>query len=247
MHLDNRIVVATPEGIELEVVLAGLGSRFVARLIDTSIQLVIILVLSLGGYVASGGSWDGYVVAGVVVLSFLVMFAYDVPFEVLNAGRTPGKNTLGLRVIGRNGEPIDFVTSSVRNLLRIIDFLPLFYLVGSIAIVASQHDQRLGDHAAGTLVARERFSGQSIDLQPAAPVSVPLEQVLTWDVSSVDADEIQVLRHFLDRRLAIPWPIRSYFAQQLLERFWPKVPGLPMNVHPEYILEGIVVAKQGHA
>jgi uncharacterized RDD family membrane protein YckC len=247
VHLDNRIVVATPEGIELEVVLAGLGSRFVARLIDTSIQLVIILVLSLGGYVASGGSWDGYVVAGVVILSFLVMFAYDVPFEVLNAGRTPGKNALGLRVIGHNGEPIDFVTSAVRNLLRIIDFLPLFYLVGSVAIVASQHDQRLGDHAAGTLVARERFSGKTTDLQPVAAVSVPLEQVLTWDVSSVDADEVRVLRHFLDRRLALPWPIRSYFAQQLLERFWPKVPGLPMNVHPEYILEGIVVAKQGRA
>ena len=82
---------------------------------------------------------------------------------MLNGGRTPGKNALGIRVVGRNGEPIDFVTSAVRNMLRIIDFLPLFYLVGSIAIVATQHDQRLGDLAAGTLVVRERFRGQSID------------------------------------------------------------------------------------
>ena len=58
-------------------------------------------------------------------------------------------------------------------------------------------------------------------------MSVPLEQVLTWDVSAVDAEEIRVLRHFLDRRLVLPWPIRSYFAGQLLERFWPRFRGCP--------------------
>jgi uncharacterized RDD family membrane protein YckC len=246
VHLDSRIVVATPEGITLELVLAGLGSRFVARLIDSLIQMGIILALTFGAFVFGGSEWDGYVVATVVVLSFLVMFAYDVPFEVL-AGRTPGKSALGLRVVGRNGEAIDFMTSAVRNLLRIVDFLPAFYLVGSITIVATRHEQRLGDLAAGTYVVRERFGGKSADLQPVAPVSVPLEQVMAWDVTAVDADELRVLRHFLDRRLALPWPIRSYFAGQLLERFWPKVPGLPVNVHPEYILEGIVVAKQGRA
>ncbi len=246
MHLDNRLVVATPEGIELDVVLAGLGSRFVARLIDSSIQLAIIFLLTFGGFIAGGGEWDGYVIATVSVLAFGVMFAYDVPFEVLNNGKTPGKSALGLRVIGRNGEPVDFVTSAVRNLLRIVDFLPLFYLVGSVAIVWSQQDQRLGDMAAGTHVARERFGGRNV-AEPVAPVSVPLEQVLTWDVSAVDDEEIRVLRHFLDRRLVLPWPIRSYFAGQLLTRFWAKVPGLPMNAHPEYILEGIVVAKQARA
>jgi uncharacterized RDD family membrane protein YckC len=240
-------MVATPEGIELEVVLAGLGSRFIARIIDTSIQLVVILALTFGAALLTGGLGSGWIVALVVILDFLVLFAYDIPFETMNAGRTPGKAALGLRVVGRNSEPIDFVTSSVRNLLRIVDFLPIFYLVGSIAIVSTSESQRLGDLAAGTHVARERFGGKSIDLQPGAPVSVPLEQVMAWDVSAVDAEELQVLRHFLDRRLALPWPIRSYFAGQLLERFWPKVPGLPMNVHPEYILEGIVVAKQGRA
>jgi uncharacterized RDD family membrane protein YckC len=246
VDLDNRIVVATPEGIELEVVLAGLGSRFLARLIDTFIQLVIIFVLSIGAFAVDGGNWSGYLIAGFVVLTFLAIFAYDVPFEVLNAGRTPGKAALKLRVIGRNGEPIDFVTSCVRNLLRIVDFLPVFYLVGSVTIVSSQHDQRLGDFAAGTYVAREQF-GRASDRQVAPPVTVPLDQVLGWDVSSVSPAELRVVRHFLDRRLALEWPIRSYYAQQLLNRFWPKVPGLPVNAHPEYILEGIVVAKQGRA
>jgi hypothetical protein len=70
---------------------------------------------------------------------------------------------------------------------------------------------------------------------------------MTWDVSAVGSEELRVLRLFLDRRLALPWPIRSYFAGELLQRFWPKVPGLPTNAHPEYILEGIVVAKQARA
>jgi uncharacterized RDD family membrane protein YckC len=246
VRLDNRIAVSTPEGIELDVVLAGLGSRFIARLIDSSIQLAIILALTFGALVVGSGDWNGFVVGGVVALTFLVVFFYDVPFEVL-AGRTPGKAALGLRVIRRDGGGIDFLTSAVRNLVRIVDFLPIFYLVGSVTIIASQHGQRLGDLAAGTFVSRERFGGRALDQQVAAPVSVPLDQVLGWDVSAVDANELEVLRHFLDRRLTLTWPIRSYFADQLVQRFWPKVPGLPANVHPEYILEGIVVAKQGRA
>jgi uncharacterized RDD family membrane protein YckC len=247
VHLDTRIVVATPEGVTLELVLAGLGSRFCARLIDTLIQTVIILALSFGAFLFNDSTWDGYVTAVAVVLGFLVLVAYDVPFETLADGRTPGKSALGIRVVNRDGAGIDFVTSAVRNLLRIVDFLPVFYLVGSITIVTSGHGQRLGDLAAGTFVARERFGGRTVDREPIAFVSVPLEQVISWDVSAVDAEELRVVRHFLDRRLALPWPIRSYFAGQLLQRFWPKVPGLPMNVHPEYILEGIVVAKQGRA
>jgi uncharacterized RDD family membrane protein YckC len=247
VHLDSRIVVATPEGIELEVVLAGLGSRFVARLIDSLIQLAVILALTIGAAALTGGDANGWAVAIVVVLVFLVLFAYDIPFETLAAGQTPGKRAFGLRVVSRNGAPIDFVTSSVRNLLRIVDFLPIFYVVGSASIVATGECQRLGDLAAGTHVTRERFGGRGGERQPAAPMSVPLEQVLQWDVSAVDAEELRVLRHFLDRRLSLPWPIRSYFAGELVQRFWPKIPGLPVNAHPEYILEGIVVAKQARA
>jgi uncharacterized RDD family membrane protein YckC len=246
VDLDSRIAVATPEGVTMELVLAGLGSRFVARLLDTLIQMGVILALIVGGY-ALGSEWNGYVLAVVGVLSFLALFAYDIPFETLGGGRTPGKRALGLRVVGRAGEPIDFVTSAVRNLVRIVDFLPAFYVIGAVAIVVSEHSQRLGDLAAGTFVARERFGGRTSGPEPIAAVSVPLEQVLAWDVSGIDSDELHVVRHFLDRRLALPWPVRSYFAGELVSRVWPKVPGLPANVHPEYILEGIVVAKQGRA
>ena len=244
MDLDTRIVVATPEGVTIDVVLAGLGSRFIARLLDTLVQLGIILALSIPAAVFT--QWSGFAVAGFIVMVFLVMFFYDVPFEVWGGGRTLGKRALGIRVVGTNGEPIDFISSTVRNTLRIVDFLPVFYLVGSISIVATRHAQRLGDLAGGTVVMRDRFSSKAtVTFSP--PLTVPATQVAAWDVSAVGADDVRILRHFLDRRLSLPWNVRSYFAVELVHRFWEKVPGLPQSAHPEYILEGIVVAKQSRA
>ena len=147
MQLDDRVTIATPEGVTLELVLAGLGSRFLARLLDTVIQGAIIIALAMG---AAFTGAPGLVLASVFVLIFLVVFAYDVAFETAQqrahdrqaGGRDPRRRRQ------RRADP--FLASSIRNIVRIVDFLPVFYLVGSISIVATQHDQRLGDLAAGT-------------------------------------------------------------------------------------------------
>ena len=62
-------------------------------------------------------------------------------------------------MVGREGEPIGFVTSAIRNIMRIVDFLPVFYAVGVVSIVSTGSDQRLGDLTAGTMVVRDRFPG----------------------------------------------------------------------------------------
>jgi uncharacterized RDD family membrane protein YckC len=242
VQLDERVTIATPEGVTIDLVLAGLGSRFIARLLDSLIQAVVIIALWLAVF---GADAPGSVRAVVVVITFLVMLAYDVPFEVLNQGRTPGKAAAGIRVVGSDGEPVRFVASAIRNILRLVDFLPAFYLVGSTAIVASAHDQRLGDMAAGTIVSRDRFPGVRSTL--AAPITVPADAVTAWDVSGVEADELQVVRHFLDRRLSLEWPVRTYYANSIASRLSGKIAGAPYGVHPEYLLEGIVVAKQGRS
>jgi uncharacterized RDD family membrane protein YckC len=238
VQLDDRITIATPEGVAIEMVLAGLGSRFLARLLDSVIQLLIIIALAvvLG---VTGSSGIG--IAFFVIMVFLVVFAYDVVLETLNNGRTVGKMAAGIRVVGLMGEPVRFVTSSVRNIARIADFLPVFYLVGTISIVATQHDQRLGDLAGGTVVVRDRFPGLA---QLPAPITVTPAAVATWDVSAIRPDEVQAIRQFLDRRLSLRWPARSYFALDLVNRVGPRVVGIPPNSHPEFVLEGIVVAKQ---
>ena len=92
---------------------------------------------------------------------FLIVFAYDIAFETLNHGRTIGKQAAGIRVVGQTGEPVRFLASAVRNIARILDFLPVFYLIGTISIIATARDQRVGDLAAGTLVMRDRFPGMA--------------------------------------------------------------------------------------
>ena len=238
MQLDDRITIATPEGVAIDVVLAGLGSRFLARLLDSVIQILAIIALAVMIGAADG---SGIVRAVVIVLIFLVVFVYDVAFEVLNHGRTPGKLAAGIRVVGDAGEPVRFLASAIRNIVRLVDFLPVFYLVGSISIVATRHDQRLGDLAAGTVVARDRFPGLA---HAAAPITVTPDLVATWDVSAIRPEEVHAVRQFLDRRLSLRWPARSYFAVDLANRLAPRVVGVPPNSHPEYVLEGIVVAKQ---
>ncbi len=242
MLLDDRVTIATPEGVSLDLVLAGVGSRFIARLLDTVIQVAIIFALGLGIYATSA---PGAVRALARVLLFLVIFGYDVPFEVLNRGRTIGKVAAGIRVVGDLGEPVHFFTSAIRTILRIVDFLPIFYIVGVISIVATRNDQRLGDLAAGTIVVRDRFPG--VAKAVGAPATVPVEAVATWDVSAIGPDDLATIHQFLDRRLALPLPVRSHFAGQLAARVAPMVAGVPYGAHPEYLLEGVVVAKQARS
>ena len=162
MHLDDRVTIATPEGVTLELVLAGLGSRFLARLLDSVIQVAIILALSFGAYVVDRERVrrrDRDHRRPV----FLVLFAYDVPFEVLTGGRTVGKLAAGIRVVGRDGEPVGFLASAMRNISASSTSCPCSISSASISIVATQHSQRLGDLAGGTLVVRDRFGGRALD------------------------------------------------------------------------------------
>ena len=239
MLLDDRVTIATPEGVSLELVLAGVGSRFVARLLDTLIQGTIILALGIVVYVVPS---PGIVRAIARILVFVVLFGYDIPFEVLKDGRTIGKSAAGIRVVGARGEPVSFLASAIRNIMRLFDFLPLLYVIGVVSIVASHDDQRLGDLAAGTVVVRDRFPG--LAAMRSAPVTVPAYSVASWDVSAVDAAELATIQRFLDRRLDMAPHVRGYFAARLAADVAPKVTGAPYGAHPEYLLEGVVVAKQ---
>jgi uncharacterized RDD family membrane protein YckC len=221
----------------------------VARLIDALIQGVIIFALAIVATAASLFSGGGWVLAGLIVIEFAVIFIYDVLFETLNSGRTPGKRAAGIRVVGLRGQPVDFRASAVRNAIRILELI-LLYIPSIISIIVTSRDQRLGDLAAGTVVIRETFGGVGASNPLAhrpAPLTVPVEAVTGWDVSAVTPDEVLAIRTFLDRRTALPWHIRSYLASELLNRIAPKVTGLPDSAHPEYILEGIVIAKHARS
>src|SRR5580765_360174 len=138
MEYEDRLTIPTPEGVELTLTLAGAASRFVAALIDLAIQVALLIALAV---LLTAGGGGGVLIAVWAILSFLVIFGYDVAFEVLNSGRTPGKQMNGLRVVRLGGYPVNFLTSAIRNAIRPIDFLPGGYPIGASLIIATPKNQ----------------------------------------------------------------------------------------------------------
>jgi uncharacterized RDD family membrane protein YckC len=243
---EDRISIPTPEGVEMELILAGLGSRLVAALLDAMIVASVVFALWVVGLVAAAPTDGGGVLAAVLIVStFVVLFGYDVAFETLASGRTPGKRAAGLRVVRQGGEPPGFVAAAVRNLLRLVDLLPGFYAIGVVSILFSPRNQRLGDLAAGTLVVRERRPGRSVYL--AAPEAAAADRFAAWDVSAITSYELVTVRRFLERRFELQPHARTQVARDLAERLRPKVIGAPEDTHPEEFLEGLAVAKASRA
>jgi uncharacterized RDD family membrane protein YckC len=225
VQYEDRMTIETPEGVSVTVPLAGVGSRFVAATIDLAIQATIIIVAAVVflGYGAGGGAGPG--IFSIVV--FLAFFVYDVAFEVLSGGRTPGKRWTGLRVVRAGGQPVNFVTSAIRNLIRPLDFLPSAYLVGIVSILATKRNQRLGDLAAGTVVARAPRKSTRPTLPPMAPAPVELPaSLVAWDVSAITTSDIATVRSFLERRASLEWGARAELARTMATRLRPRVGGL---------------------
>ena len=243
MDLEERVILTTPEGLTVELALAGPGSRFAAALLDWLVRGVVFVALMIVGSVST---------AVAILGGFVVLFGYDVVFEVAAGGRTPGKRWTGLRVVDAAGGPVRLIPSAIRNLLRLVDFLPAFYLVAIVTIVASRRNQRLGDIVAGTLVVRERTSGPiaatgraDVSSWAPAPARETAGGAPGWDVASVTAEELATVRRFLERRADLLPEARSRLAQELATRLRPKVSSPLAGGHPEEFLEGLVAAKDG--
>lgn len=127
----------------------GVFRRFVATIVDSILYFVVAWGLA-GTFGEIGG--DGFSLEGTpAMLLSLAFTAYYVVCEGA-FGATLGKLVLGIRVVNREGRAPGIGPALVRNLLRIIDFLPFAYVVGIVAILASKTKQRLGDRVAGTYV-----------------------------------------------------------------------------------------------
>jgi uncharacterized RDD family membrane protein YckC len=218
VEIDDRLRIETPEGVDLEVTLAGVGSRsgacFVDSLIITATLVVVLIAVSMLGALAEQSSSDLYLlIVGIGALaSFVLLIGYYLVFESLNGGRTPGKAAFGIRVIKVDGSPLGFGAVAIRNLVRLVDFLPAFYAVGLIAIVTNKRNQRLGDLAAGTVVIRDR----KMAMAPSYLVDgIDLTVLPPWDVSMVSEEEVGLVRRFAERRLSMQPANRSHLAAVL--------------------------------
>lgn len=179
--LDTRYRVEIPGGINLEAQVVGPIPRSLAFAIDLAIRGVIIFVLSIaaipfGAFGLGGGFF--------LIFLFAIEWLYPVLFEVFWRGQTPGKKALGISVINDDLTPVTLGTSLVRNLLRTVDFIPLFYLAGLVTMLCNRRFQRLGDLAAGTLVISVRESSRATAQQDVVPLA-PSTQLLRTEQSSI--------------------------------------------------------------
>jgi uncharacterized RDD family membrane protein YckC len=246
----DRLVGLSPEGLEQTLPLAGIASRAIAGVIDLAVAFVLIVLVS----VAFDG--DGVAAAVRAILIFLILFFLPILFDVLDSGRGVGKRVVGLRVVTLRGGPIRARTSAIRNLLRIVDFLPTFYLVGGSMVLFSQTGQRLGDLAAGTVVTftpgrieRKKkkkastvtFVGAPVVAPPTSPLLVAEVvhgvSVLTVDATRVSAAEAGLVQSFLARRATLPEAARIRLAADIAGRLRPNVVGISPDVADEDFLE----------
>lgn len=170
MLLDTRQSLETPEGALLPLTPAGFGVRILAQLLDLMIRFCItamlfILLALLGGM--------GVGIA--LILTFLLEWFYPVLFEVTRQGRTPGKKWMGIRVVNDDGTPITFGPSLLRNLLRVVDFLPMLYLTGIIASLCNRQFKRLGDLAAGSIVIYDAPPAHEPNFEVRGQLPVPVD------------------------------------------------------------------------
>lgn len=169
--LDTLRQYETPEGIELQLPLAGPAVRASAWLIDMLIRAAVYLAAA---YVLALMDHMGYGIF--LVLIFLLEWFYPVIFEA-KQGATPGKKVMGLLVCHDNGTPLNWQSSLLRNLLRVADFLPFWYGFGLITMLANRDFKRLGDIAAGTVVvyAPPKLLTRPLPDSPPRPLPTPLD------------------------------------------------------------------------
>jgi uncharacterized RDD family membrane protein YckC len=212
-----QITLQTVTGVDVELTIAGPGSRSYAFVIDWHIRLLLALqwmlvahLIYFGGLRMTPNSGPGYVL-WVWLPTLLIYFLYHPVLEIAMRGRTPGKRIAGVRLVTREGDIPGAGPLLLRNIFRLLDSLPVAYLVGLITVVLTEHHVRVGDLAAGTLLVMDHDSSATSFASTTAAKSGLTPQA---------ADLIQEL---LDRWSALDDNNRATIARALLARVEPQM------------------------
>lgn len=250
MRFFNRISLQTPESVELELTLAGIGNRVQALFIDYLIwSAALLLVLIVWAIVSSGllfslpnddvaQLWLGAIA---FLFTFVVYVGYFVFFETLWHGQTPGKRFAKIRVVREDGKPAGLSQATLRSLLRPIDD---FLFIGALMIVFGNREKRLGDWAAGTIVVQEERPVAAANFRVSESARLLADRLLyEADINQLQPDDFAVIRNYLQQRsqmnVQAQSELNSRLAQQLGEIIqFDKV------TDPELFLEAVYLAYQ---
>ncbi len=240
----DQLTIQTPEQTEVDFAVAGIGSRFLAVAYDTLLQVLVGIVALLGifvfGLATSELAHTSRIWLGAIALIFyfLLYFGYYPFFEIMWNGQTPGKRKENIRVIKDSGRPLTPAESIGRNLMRIVDILPVLYGVGILCAFLNKNNKRLGDLVVGSLVVRE---GSLQEMQPAWQSDVggaaggPLFLTVGGGLAPED---YALIDSFLSRRSSLDYNVRVRIAEDVLQRLRTKLNISPDNsLSTEKILE----------
>lgn len=265
----DQLTIDTPEQVALRFPVAGIGSRFLAILIDSLLQvaiyvaiiLVLVLIVSSAPKTPAGQlsrNAEKWMIAILILLHFALYWGYFTLFEALKNGQTPGKMVFKLRVIQDSGRQITFFESMTRNLIRVVDLIPGFYLAGIVTMICNRQHKRLGDLAAGTLVVHERktdepiwggsgprtFTAASFAPSPAETLMrsrvVPDITLPADAVARLSPDDLSVIDRFFSRILDMDLSTRANIAARLATQMAAKMQmEIPAGMKAERLLEAI--------
>jgi len=262
--LAQQLYIDTPEQVELQFAVAGIGSRFVAVLLDHLIQFAAVIVEILlfawiGSHAPKGGSAPlntagKWFIGFVIFFNFCLWAGYFALFEAFWRGQTPGKRVMKLRAIKDSGRQVTFFEALARNLMRLVDYLPSMYLVGVITMLCNKQNKRLGDMVAGTLVVHEAREEQP--LLPQHNAFLPVKE-MTWQtpvassmfaadaVAKLKASDLVVIDAFFARALDLDMDVRAGMAQRIAQQMAAKMGVALPEGNPERALEAMAVAMRG--
>jgi len=211
-----RLHVDSITGVPIELPIAGPGGRSYAFIIDWHIRVLAAAAWGFGytlvlSAVSAGETLPGWQMPLGFVPAMLIYLLYHPLLELTMSGRTPGKRIAGLRIVSIEGSVPAAGAIIVRNLFRIVDSLPILYVVGLAFSMATARHQRIGDLAAGTLLVYEDAGrAESLDTLPRAGAATGL--------STSDAELVQDL---LERWPDLDREHRLELARRLLARLDP--------------------------
>jgi uncharacterized RDD family membrane protein YckC len=221
----DEYTIATPENVTFDYQVAGIGSRMIGALIDTLAIVFLLFLLNVlmvaalsrvsdNGAMASDFSDDPGWIAGLVIaiyalINFSLIWGYYLIFELGWHGQTPGKRLAGTRVVKLDGSGPGFLEVAIRNLVRLVDFLPFAYALGFVVMFFNRNARRLGDFAAGTLVIRQPEAVRLETITQSTPRPAPGATTLPGgapgqevpNLRRLTGDDYQLICTVLDRQL----------------------------------------------
>jgi uncharacterized RDD family membrane protein YckC len=242
---ERTVRLSTPEGVDLVLPLAGAASRIAAFVIDylvitsasSTISGLLVALIEGGSRSPTTGAAASLAVAGLLILGFFLYHAFFIAF---GRGQSLGKKALKIRVVRADGGPAGLGRGLARSLLLLVDAFLLGPFIGVVSILSTNRRIRVGDLVAGTVVVREADRGR---LPTLWLTGIPADAVSGWDTSAVPAPVIDVMNDWSARRRQFAPGSRAALATQLADWTRHLVPGVPPSLHPEAVVEGVLLSR----